>query len=240
VNGTRGVSTPSLIPLRIDDFGASSKRYERHRGKLFAYREVTARELNELWIWLARRQSACTLAITACWVERDGTLTPYPQKFPLQAHTIRQGIAAGVFEVACHGLTHCIPGQHVRPWYSLRSNRQWHREFIDALDVDVQVQHLTLAKQILEDYFAVPVTTLVPPGNAIPRWAVERARGLGYATVTCRARGAQGIVDDSAHYVVHDRDLVARGIGGALDRIPGRVTTVRAACSPAAHLSRVM
>ncbi len=156
-----------MTPLRLDDIGACSKRYERHRGKWWRYGELEPREIDEIAASLLARRWTMTLAITACWVEEDGSLVEFPRKYHDLAGAIHYWTMRGVFEIACHGLTHCIPGRHVPSWLPWRGNRQWHREFIDALPFTTQIEHLRLGKLILEDRFTVPVRTLVPPGNAI-------------------------------------------------------------------------
>lgn len=224
-----------MTPLRIDDFGASSKRYARHRGKLLPYSEAHEDDLIRLFTWLQRIDCRATLAITAAWVERDGSLTPYPKKFPRQTSIIQQAVLAGRVEIACHGLTHCIPGQHTSwPW---QGNRRWHREFIDALPYGQQRAHLVRGRRILEDAFGLGVTTLVPPGNAISDQLAEAALAMGYEVVTCRLDAVAAfpsVVDDRGQCVLHDRDVI--GVGRfertverlAVSSISGGFTTVRA------------
>lgn len=209
-----------MTPLRLDDLGASSKLYERHRTKWRAYRELDCDDLADLGRWCVLKGATLTLAMTACWVERDGSLTPYHEKYPEQAAVIHYWARRGIFEIAAHGLTHCVPGRHRPSWIPWRGNRQWHREFIDYVPFNVQVEHLRRARAILEDRFMVPVTTLVPPGNAISeRLAMDAVEKHGYSLVTCRARGRRFIVDDSTHTVLHDADLVRNGME-VLDRLP--------------------
>lgn len=207
-----------MIALRIDDLGASSKLYERHRGKLFPYRELTADELAQLTTWLIRTESRCTLAITACWVTRGLTYWPYAAKFPAQTAVIKDAVRRGLVEVACHGLTHCIPGKHA-DWKFWRSNRQWHREFTDAMPWEQQVQDLRMARAQLEETFETDVTTLVPPGNMISERLALTALDMGFQLVTCRApRSEWGAIipsvvyDDAGQLVAHDRDLVRCGV----------------------------
>lgn len=195
--------------LRIDDFGASSKRWEWHRHKLRPYPEVSAELLDALGRYLSQRGWSATLGITACWVERDSSLVEYPVKFPAQAASVDYWAKRGVFEVACHGLTHCVPGRHVRPWWRLRSNRAWHREYVDAVPIPTQREYLRRAKQILTDRFG-PVTTFVPPGNAIGPAMVDYALDeLGFRVVTCRppVGASPRITSDAGGRNLHDRDL---------------------------------
>src|SRR5215510_6528346 len=131
-----------MIPLRLDDIGACSKQYERwsrhrwanfyplHDRRLFGawgpYRELTAEELNLLANTLRDYQASMTLAITACWTDEHGELIPYQERFPHQTTIIAHWAKLGVFEIASHGLTHCVPGQHRPKW--IGSNRAQHRE----------------------------------------------------------------------------------------------------------------
>jgi peptidoglycan/xylan/chitin deacetylase (PgdA/CDA1 family) len=200
-----------MTSLRIDDLGSSSKRWERHRGKWFPYREMLFDDLWDLHLWLRSTRSHATLAITACWVERDGALVPYARKWPMAAEGVRSLVAAGLVEIACHGLTHCIPGRHVPSWAPWRGNRPMHREFIAALPFAAQVEHLRRAKALLEDTFGVAVSTLVPPGNAISERLALTALDMGFERVTCRQPAGAlwtWILDDTEQTVLHDRDLV--------------------------------
>ena len=198
--------------LRIDDFGASSKWFERHRLKPFPYRETNAKELERLLNWCQRTHSSCTLAITALWVHRNGDASKYQYRFPAQTEVIRWGVHVGVFEVASHGLTHCIPGRHA-DWKWWRGNRQWHREFIPALPYDKQRDHLHRSKVILEEAFRCEVTTLVPPGNAISGPMMYTATELGYETITCALRSSgekdrcSWLHGDCEDVVLHDWQL---------------------------------
>lgn len=232
-----------MIPLRLDDVGASSKYYERHRGKWFAYDEMTPAEIADVVRWLIRREQSMTVAITACWVDANGSLTPYPEQWPDQASTWKIGVDEGVVEIACHGLTHCLPGRHAGVWLPWPGNRRYHREFIADIPLEVQRGHLSAAKRILEGYFGQPVSTLVPPGNAISHLAALAARDMGYDVITCRlppdlstmerGRLMAGwrplYIDDADHTVLHDRDLVGQDVGRWLEqRLHMRYSSVRA------------
>lgn len=212
-----------MTPLRLDDIGASSKRYERHRGKWWRYDELTPLHIDRLGLWLRDRGHTMTLAITACWVEGDGSLTPFHSKYHDLAGAIHFWVRQGIFEIAAHGLTHCVPGRHVpsvfMPW---RGNRQWHREFIDCVPMATQREHMTKAKALLEHRFMVHVTTLVPPGNAISEQATLWALEHGYDRVVCRARGRRFITDDAKHAVIHDAEIAALGVLGVMDKLPRR------------------
>lgn len=165
------------MKIRIDDLGASSKFYERWSRSRWAnvgpfknwapwkawgpYRELYADEIERLR-WLAG--SYITLAITACWVERDGTLVPYPEKFPAQADVIAKH--RDVFTVVSHGLTHCRVGEH-RP--RLWSGNRWaHREFFDGMPAERVHWHLEESQRIFRKWLGREPTILVPPGFLFP------------------------------------------------------------------------
>ena len=159
-----------MRPVRLDDLGASSKAFEwwsRHRWaniyplhhrRLFGawgpYRELHAEELEEIFRMVYTAGAALTVAITAYWVERDGSCTPYSVKFPRQAGVIQWWAWLGRLQVAAHGLTHCVPGQHRPRW--IGGNRPWHREYNR-----VAMRHLAAD-------LGVPVTRYVRPGCVKP------------------------------------------------------------------------
>lgn len=232
------VTTPTRA-LRIDDLGASSKRYERHWGKWFPYRELSPDELADLAYWLRKTHSRCTLAITAYWVERHGATTRFDKKFPEQARVIRQMASAGLVEVASHGMYHCVPGKHAGGWW-WKSNREWHREFRDGVNLWQQLAQMKCSRDALQQMFDTPVTTLVPPGNLIGPTAIALAKDPGgYTLVTGRIQGVHAggrghmrdglVCDCQDQTILHDRDLVGVDIPRELWRrvIAQPVGTVR-------------
>src|SRR3990172_2549317 len=107
-----------------------------------------------------------SVAVTAAWVNLDGTLTPFDQRFPGEAEILRAGVKAGRIEIANHGLTHCVLKNYAfRP--SLRySNRKAHREFLETVPLAVQEDHIRRSQELLQQTFGVDIVTFVPPGNA--------------------------------------------------------------------------
>src|SRR5207247_10709573 len=93
--------------IRMDDVGAASKRHEVYGVTRLAlgpfripfpgnclclkyeppikrwgpYRELSAAEWHGILELLAGAGARMTVAVTAAWVEDDGTLTPFPRKF---------------------------------------------------------------------------------------------------------------------------------------------------------------
>ena len=186
-----------MIPLRLDDLGASSKQYERwsrhrwanvwplHHRKLFGawgpYRELHAEELEAIFEMIRDAGAVLTVAITAYWVERDGACTPYTVKFPQQAALIQWWAMQGCLQVAAHGLTHCVPGQHLPRW--IGGNRTWHREYNR-----VAMRHLAAD-------LGVPVTRYIRPGCVRPtpehvfhdrEFVLNWERAMGALAAACR------------------------------------------------------
>ena len=168
-----------MRPLRVDDFGSCSKAYEQYASPFWAsvgplkrlyglkgwgpYHELDPWLIEALCASVDATGGSFTVAVTACWVKRDGTMVPYPEKFPEQAATIKRWVDRGTVEVANHGLTHCVVGKHLPRFWG--HNRTWHREFYADLPRDLMVEHLWWSQSILRDWLGVAPATLVPPGS---------------------------------------------------------------------------
>lgn len=262
--GTGGAATAvAPLALRMDDVGAASKRHEIHGLTRIAlgrvrvpfpgnflflkycppirrwgpYRELTAGEWTAILTALEASRARMTVAVTAGWVERDGSVVPFPRKFPDAAAVLREGARRGRIEVANHGYTHCLlDDRRFRP-RPFAGNRQYHREFFDWLPEEVHRDHLRRAQDILQDFLGAPVLTLVPPGNLFSRKTLAAAAETGLRYVSCRDALRLGpheglaFVDDAEVTAIHDRDLVLGGLGrlAALlcERPPGGFVTVR-------------
>jgi peptidoglycan/xylan/chitin deacetylase (PgdA/CDA1 family) len=252
-----------VVALRLDDVGAASKRHEVYGitriavgpvalpfpGNLLflkylppikrwaPYPELTAAEWEAILATLAAAGARLTVAVTAGWVERDGRIVPFPAKFPLQAHALREGLERRLLEIANHGYTHCVMEDTLFRPRLFSGNRPYHREFYDWLPEEVHREHLRAAQDILGSWFGGPIETLVPPGNVLSPKTVAAAAAAGIRFIS-RAGGppagdAAGItfVDDSRVLAFHDRDIVRSGIGylrRQLDtRRGGRFVTVK-------------
>ena len=259
------------VALRLDDVGAASKRHEVYGltrvrlgpvalpfpgNWLFLkycpgirrwgpYRELSAAEWHGIIGALADADARMTVAITAAWVERDGRLVPFPAKFPDAAAAVREGARAGRLEVANHGYTHCLlEDRRFRPRL-FSGNRQFHREFFDWLPEETHREHLRRAQGVLEEFFASPVLTLVPPGNVFSPKTLAAAVEAGIRYVSCRDAARFGerdglvFVDDAEVLALHDRDVVLGGVGrlaSALAARPrGGLVTVRELAAPRAR-----
>jgi len=219
------------IALRMDDVGASSKEFEQYSnfgpGNLLflkrmrpfrawaKYRELDDKDWSQILSMLERKGARLTVAITACWVEFDGTLVPFPDKFAGEAGAIRQGVRAGLLEIANHGLTHCVvEGGLFRP-RALEGNRRFHREFWPWIDPEKQLEHMMRSQEILRSYFGVDVTTFVPPGNVFTDTTIDAAEKAGIRTINCKTReclsGGLRVMSDDSVAAFHDRDIAVNG-----------------------------
>jgi peptidoglycan/xylan/chitin deacetylase (PgdA/CDA1 family) len=236
-----GVPGHDLLALRLDDVGASTKRYEVYSKRSFGvgrvrvsgnwlflkylpglkawgpYRELEAADWYHVFDVLQRASASMTVAVTAAWAEAADRVTPFPRRFPAAAAALRDGVRQGLIEIANHGLTHCVLDRNrFRPhWFS--SNREFHREFWEWVPARIHDEHVARAQAILQDYFQVPVVTFVPPGNVFTDDTLAAAERHGLRYVSCetpvRRRGALTILGNEDVEAFHDRDLVQNGVG---------------------------
>jgi hypothetical protein len=229
--------------LRLDDVGAASKRFEVYGvtrlrlGRLRIpfpgnflflkyvppikrwgpYAELPAAAWEWIVAGLEEAGARMTVGVTAGWIEDDGSVTPFPLKFPDAARVIRQGAERGILEVANHGYTHCVLKDGMFRPRLFHGNRPFHREFYDWLPEAVHREHVNRAQKILQDYLGRPVVTFVPPGNVFTRATLVAAAEAGLRFVSClepeRWGAAEGLtfVGDGDVVAIHDRDLVFGG-----------------------------
>ncbi len=92
--------------FRIDDIGASTKQFEQYgRWKIGnfwflktiwpfkkwgPYKELSALEWEKILKIFEQKNIKPIVAITATWVEKDNSLTPFPQKFPEEAAILKK------------------------------------------------------------------------------------------------------------------------------------------------------
>lgn len=235
--------------MRMDDVGAASKRHEVYGltriaigsvrlpfpGNLLwlkyvppikrwgPYRELSAPDWYGILDALAAAGARMTVGVTASWVEDDGTLTPFPRKFPDAARAIREGVDAGLLEVANHGLTHCLLTDRAFRPRLFSGNRPFHREFYDFLPGEAQETNIRRAQAILSDAFGAAIVTLVPPGNLFQPVTMEVARRHGVRFLSCRApstrAGILPVIGDDQGWTFHDRDVVRGGVGWLRSRL---------------------
>ena len=233
-----------VLALRLDDVGAASKRHEVYGvtrirvgpvalpfpgNVLFLkylppikrwgpYPELSAEHWERILAALADSGAKLTVAVTAGWVEADGRIVPFPEKFPAQARVLRDGLARGLLEIANHGYTHCVIEDGLFRPRLFSGNRPYHREFYDWLPDEVHREHLSLAQEILGAWFGIAPETFVPPGNLLSPKTVAAAAALGLRYISCLAAPAataRGItyVDDRHVLAFHDRDVAMGGLG---------------------------
>lgn len=222
------------IALRIDDIGASTKVFERYSKKRFLnigilrdrrlfgawgpYSEMTPPLWDEVFALLSSSKAKLTVGVTASWVESNGDLTPFPEKFPEEAKKLKEGLDSGLIEIANHGLTHCVLKDRLFKPRLVGSNRKHHREFWDWLPDETHRAHLKMSQKILEDTFGSKITTLIPPGNVFSQSTVQACEDVGITVINCQ--NAQGKANSSKVKILgnenvlafHDRELVLYGV----------------------------
>lgn len=219
--------------FRIDDIGASTKQFEQYGKKWLRpfsnfgplkrlsplrqwgpYEELTGPEW-ETFLQIFREHHIVPLiAITACWVDEQSRLIPFPDKFPQEAAVLKHAADREEITIANHGLTHCVVGRHLpRPF---ASNRAFHREFLPTLDQQVHTQHIQKSQHILETFFDRTIDTLIPPGNL---WSIKTSRaikGTNIKTIMCahpmadaptEMEGVEFMNDNHDVVRFHDREL---------------------------------
>ena len=230
-----------MLALRLDDVGASTKRYEvysHHVLRLWKlnlwygnwlflkylppfkmwgpYREMKEREWLCLYELLENYQAKLTVAVTAAWVESETNLIPFPKKFPSEAAILKEGVEQGLIEIANHGLTHCVLKNNLFRPKLFSSNRKYHREFWDWISPEIHEKHIARSKKILEDFFKVNVITFVPPGNNFADFTIEIVKRYGFQYISCQTpkRMSKGIaiVGDEQVLPFHDREIVLHGV----------------------------
>lgn len=232
--------------FRIDDIGASTKRFEQHGRQWWSlfgvripiapfaniwffkrippfkrwgpYSELTAQEWMPILEVFKRHSIVPVVAITACWVERDGTLVPFPEKFPEEAAVLKAAADRGDIIIANHGLTHCVVGKHLPRFW--KSNRDFHREFLPELDTVVHRDHILRSQEILEGYFKRTIELLVPPGNVWSKKTYQALTGTHIKKVLCKSymrdsdelmEGVEFFADTDGQFPFHDRELKLYG-----------------------------
>ncbi len=222
------------IALRMDDVGASSKRFEvyskRWRGAgniLFLkylpyfrawgpYRELSAEDWHDIVRILQKHDAKLTVAVTATWVERTGECVPFPEKWPEAYRALKRGAEIGSIRIACHGLTHCVLEDKAFLPRSFSSNRKSHREFWPWLPASLHYDNLARAKSILENAFGNNVDIFVPPGNVFSDDTLKAAADLGFRIVNCQTERRDTInglrvLGNNNIVTFHDREIVLSG-----------------------------
>lgn len=235
----------SKIALRMDDVGASSKKFEiygKESVRLFgkaipiyyitnflfikylpgitrwgSYEELTSEEIEKIYIILRKYNAKLTVAITATWIDKNGESIPFPEKFPKQAKTWKNGLNEGIIEIANHGFSHCVIGKHLPKLFL--PNRKYHREFWDWLPYEIHKEHIEKSQEILTDYFGIIPNVLVPPGNVFSSHTVECALNNGLNIINCSKNSMSKLADKKIKFIsndnvidFHDREIVKYGV----------------------------
>ena len=233
------------IALRIDDFFSCTKKYEAS-GKEFITicgkaiyisrlsnflflkyvpgfrnrlpcKEMTIPGLESMFNIIERNNAKVTIGVTAAWVEKDGSLVPFFDKFPNRAKFLKEKVKSGIVEIANHGFTHCIEGKH-RP-HLFRQNRTFHREFWSWVPQEVHREHLNKSQKLLSEYFDCSVVTFVPPGNVWTKDTENFAYNAGIKYLSSYEHLAPtGQISNNITYIgnskviaLHDRDVILNG-----------------------------
>lgn len=231
------------LALRIDDIGASTKVHEQYTEsrwlnigplkdrRLFGawgpYREMTVAEWEAVFSLLRKHRAKLTVAVTAAWVESDGSLIEFPEKFPEEAAVLRRGLQEGLIEIAGHGLTHCVRERGLFRQRFFGSNRSYHREFWDWIPAAVHAESVKRCLQILESYFATKIISFVPPGNVYAPATLAACVEGGIQVVNCQKpkipspAPALRVVGNESVLPFHDRELVLDGVDWLRVRLEG-------------------
>src|SRR3989338_8219814 len=235
-----------MLQFRIDDIGACTKHFNQYGQKVFrfhgipyfffpfanlgffkrlppfgrwaVYDELTVGEWKESLAIFKEHGIVPIVAITATWVEKDNTFTPFPQKFPEEARVLKEAAKNNQISIANHGLTHCVVGSHLPKLWG--SNRRYHREFWDWIPEETHREHIIKSQEILENFFERPIEILVPPGNV---WSIKTYRamkGTHLKKVLCNrymidstepVTDIDFIDDRKGYFNFHDRELKLYG-----------------------------
>lgn len=235
-----GIAHSTRVALRLDDVGASSKKYEVYSNKTWRfgkftfsgnwlfikylptykawgpYRELNAAEWRQIIELLELYDAKLTVAVTAVWVDSQTATIPFPERYPMEAAAIKAGVRQGRLEVANHGLTHCVVENDLFRPKAFASNREFHREFGPTVPVEVQETHLRESQRILRDWLGDDVVTFVPPGNLFTQETLGLAHKHGLLFVSANTQpnlDAKPVILGNREVIAfHDRELVLEGI----------------------------
>jgi hypothetical protein len=201
----------------MDDVGSASKVWCGRKLWPPAYRELEATEIATLGNILYGFCAKLTVGVTACWVEADGSYTPFYERFPAQASEWKRLSDEGLVEIANHGYTHCVLGKHRPRWF--RSNRKYWREFQPWVYDKVRSECLFNAQNNLTQWLEIPIRTFIPPGNVFTQNEVQTAENW-CITHICTDRfpanakvGDMTFVGSESMFAFHDKDIVLNGPG---------------------------
>ncbi len=217
----------------MDDVGASSKYYEVYSKLPFGvgnflflkylpyikawgkYEEMTVAHWVNIIDLLVKNRAKLTVGITASWVNKNGELIPFYEKFPLQLEQIKLGQDLGVLEIANHGLTHCVILEKNFLPKLFSSNRKYHREFWDWIPKDIHFEHMEKSQEILKRSFGTSPKVFIPPGNVFCNFTLDAAIKNGIKFVNCNTPSVTykslRIISNKNIKAFHDKEIVEQG-----------------------------
>jgi len=218
------------IYLRIDDIGASTKKFEvyskiRLCNILFLkylkqcrawgpYEEISKEVWEDIFELLSDYNAKLTVGVTATWVKENGMMLPFPEAFPKQAELLKQAKDKRLIEIANHGLTHCVVGKHLPKMFS--SNRKYHREFWEWIPRDIHFEHIEKSQKIFKNWLGDAPTTLIPPGNVYSIDTLEAAEEFGIKRINSYMKydvdSKVEIINNDKIDAFHDRELILDGL----------------------------
>jgi len=218
------------IVFRIDDVGASSKKFEIYSKKIFGnflflkrlpifkawgpYEELSLENWKEILNYIGENNYKLTIAVTASWVDEKNIKTPFFEKFPAQANIIYDHLKYGNIEIVNHGLTHCVVGRHLPHFFS--SNRKFHREFWEWVPYEVQHSNLIESCNIFKKWIGYIPKILVPPGNVYSKDTVKICEKLNFKAINSskkfQVNSSIKFLDNENVFAFHDRDIVMNGM----------------------------
>jgi len=219
------------IALRIDDIGASTKKFEvysklRLGNFLFLkylkpfkawgpYNELGPDEWKKIIEITKNNSVKLTVAITSGWVERSGKIIPFNEKYPNQAEILKDAFEKGIIDIANHGYTHCVVGKHLPRLFS--SNRRFHREFHDWLPYSAHELNIKESQKIFKKWLGVSPTLLVPPGNVFSEKTIKAGLKNGITNINCMninniSDPDMKIIDNEKIDAFHDKEIREFGI----------------------------
>lgn len=222
------------IALRIDDIGASTKKYEVYSKKWFGfgnflflkrmkyfkawaeYREMSDEEWYQVFDLLKKYNSRLTVGVTATWVNYDGTSVNFNDKFPAEAEALKYGVEIGLIEIANHGLTHCVTKNNLFRPRLFSSNRKYHREFWGWLGKSTHFYHIETSQKILQSFFKKKIKVLIPPGNVFCDFTIDAAKKNGIKYINCQTvsqvNNGVNIISNDHVFAFHDKEIVENGL----------------------------
>ena len=224
----------TFYALRMDDVGASSKEFEVYSKKFFGfgnflnlkymkyfkawgvYQELEPNIWNEIFELLDKNNAQLTIGVTGSWVNKNGELIPFYEKFPKIVDILSIGIKSDLIEIANHGLTHCVLENKKFLPKLFTSNRKYHREFWSYLPQEIHYEHLEKSQNILNKAFGKAPLIFIPPGNVFSNVTLDAAIKYGIKIVNCNTKTlcykSIRIIGNERVNAFHDKEISEYGV----------------------------